>query len=383
MGERPAPVRRPAPQTRPPQQNRPAPAYGAFARQRKKRVSNENLLLTLIILSVVLAVLIAAFIIIKTNDGKPEGEAGAESSSDPSVQAGVVDPPEESSESNNKDPADPAIDSFKPVSDSSTVDLAANEIYSDYIIMVDAESGRAVCQHNPDATIYPASMTKIMTAIVACDLITDMNATFTLTNEIIALIEPGAALANFEVGKPIPMKDLIYGTLLPSGADATAGLAIALAGSEAEFVKLMNKKAEELGCSGTNFVNTSGLHDKNHYSTVRDMAAIMACAMNDPFLKEVMATESYTPAASLKDNRTSLKSTWKGQLGPYVSKTATMYAAKTGWTPEAGNCLASLSVTEDGKEFIIISAKATTNQQITGKNQAFSDAAKLCDKYII
>ncbi len=333
--------------------------------------------------------LIITFAVMKSDGCSSPSAPSAESSSEPSVEAGVTDPENESSSSPSSTPNTPDVPpsppetDFVPVSDSSTVDLAANEIYSDYIMMVDLKTGKVVCQHNPDATIYPASMTKVMTAIVARDLIDDMNDTFTLTAEIVnPLVNEGASMAGFKVGHPITMTDLIYGTLLPSGADATAALSIALCGSEAEFVKEMNKKAAEIGCTKTNFTNASGLHDKNHYSTVRDMATIMAYAMNDPFLREVMSAESYKPEAPLNNNATLLKSTWKGLQGSYTSDKAEMIAAKTGWTPEAGNCLASLSVTENGGEYVIISAKATTNEQISGKNQAFSDAAKLCDKYI-
>ena len=226
-------------------------------------------------------------------------------------------------------------------------------------------------------------MTKIMTVIVACDLIDDMNDTFALTNEIIdPLVRENASRAEFKVGEQVKMVDYIYGAMLPSGADATAALAISLAGSEAKFVELMNKKAEELGCTDTHFTNTTGLHNKEHYSTARDVAIIMAYAVHNTFLKEVMSTETYTPSALLTSGGTKLRSTWKGLLGTYTAKNATMLAAKTGYTEEAGNCLASLSRGNDGREYIIISAGAFRTDDISGKNQTFSDAQKLCDRFI-
>lgn len=137
-----------------------------------------------------------------------------------------------------------------------------------------------------------------------------------------------------------------------------------------------------MGCTGTHFTNTSGLHSEDHYSTARDMATIMAYAMNNPFIKKAMASNRYTTVAPLTSDIKVLSSTWYGQMGSYKSTKATMFAAKTGYTPEAGNCLASLSKTTSGKEYIIISAGAYRNDQISGKNQAFSDAADLCDTYI-
>ena len=341
-----------------------------------------------------MSVILAALIIIFVNIKAPKKPDGSQETTPPSAEAGASTPSESTpSETPGESLSNPSTQlpewvfspsggSLVPVSDSDTVELAANKIYSDNIIMVDLKTGKVICQHNPDTTVYPASITKVMTAIVACDLIKNMNDVFVLTDSILGGIEAGASLAGFKVGEPISMKDLLYGALLPSGADATAALAVALGGSEAEFVKLMNEKAREMGCTGTNFVNASGLHDKNHYSTVRDLATIMSYAMSNPFLREVMSSASYTPTAPLKSGYTALNSTWKGSLSStYKSSAATLTAAKTGWTPEAGNCLASLSITEDGDEYIIVSTGAVTNNSISGKNQAFSDVKKLCDTY--
>ena len=389
------PVRRPAPPSNPVTATARPPIQPSYARKRK-RLSDHSLFVLLISLLLVLAVLIATFVIIKTSDSPenppkestpPAAEVGAsvpeESTPAPSESLGAtVTPTPAPLPEWVFAPADPK--SLVPVTDSNTVELAANAVYSDNIIMVDLKTGKVVCQHNPDTTVYPASITKVMTAIVACDLIKNMNDVFVLTNAITNSIESGAALAGFKVGSPISMKDLLYGALLPSGADATAAIAVALGGSEAEFVKLMNEKAGEIGCTGTNFVNASGLHDKNHYSTVRDLATIMSYAMNNPYLREIMSTASYVPTSALKEGYTALVSTWKGSLGStYKASAATLTAAKTGWTPEAGNCLASLSITEDGDEYIIVSTGAySANATISGKNQAFSDVKKLCDTYI-
>lgn len=338
-----------------------------------------------IILAVLFVILVTAFFILRGINGKNGDPNDIPNETEPPTEsAGLAPPADENAAKVNrwqKNPLDEV--GFSLSTDAGTVTLQSSDIYSDYIIMVDAETGKIVCQFQSEERMYPASMTKVMTVIVACDLIEDMDSTFTLSNEIVnPLVLENASRAEFEVGKPIPMMDLIYGAMLPSGADATAALAISLAGSEENFVRLMNQKAAELGCTGTHFSNASGLHDKDHYSTARDMAVIMAYAMHNTFLKEVMSSETYSPSAPLTSGGTKLRSTWKGQLGTYTASNATMLAAKTGYTEEAGNCLASLSRGKDGREYIIISAGAFRSDDISGKNQTFADAQKLCDRFI-
>jgi D-alanyl-D-alanine carboxypeptidase (penicillin-binding protein 5/6) len=320
-----------------------------------------------VILAVILVALIVTFIIIKNTDRTDNDPS--ESTADPSVQAGLNDPDE------NRPEWQPYIEDvsvFRPRSDSSTVTLSADEIASKHIIMVDAATGKVVCEYGSDARIYPASMTKLMTVIVACELIDDMNETFTFTKELLYTIEEGSSNAYFKADNPVPMVDLIYGAILPSGADACLGLANALAGSEEAFVKLMNEKAKELGCTGTNFTNAIGLHDDNHYSTARDIATIMAYATENPFLKKVITATSYKTVAPVDRVDGTLYSSW--QAG--TSAKAKIFGAKAGYTPEAGCCLASISKTNDGREYIIVSAEADA------KAKTFSDASTLCDKYI-
>ena len=248
--------------------------------------------------------------------------------------------------------------------------------------MMEVSSGRSVCEYGADTRIYPASMTKLMTVIVACDLIEDMNDTFVFTTELLYSIESGATQAYFKAGNPVPMVDLIYGAILPSGADACLGLAISLAGTEEEFVSLMNKKALELGCYGTHFMNVSGLHHEEHYSTVRDMAAIMAYAMENPFLRKVISARSYTTVAPVDRADGTLYCNWQSGAAADVSSEATMFGAKSGYTDKAGRCLASISKTPDGKEYIIVSAGAFANDQKLGAEQSFADVRYLCDNYI-
>ena len=250
------------------------------------------------------------------------------------------------------------------------------EVLSEYLIMIDPEQGRIVAEKNPDSMIYPASMTKIMTLIVAYENCENLYDTFTLTKDITdPLFIAGASVAGFEVDQPITIKDLLYGAALPSGGDATDALAIYTAGSIEAFVGMMNKKALSMGLSNTHFVNPSGLHDDNHYSTPHEIALILQYALNVPYLREVMSSRTYHAQATNKDNPDGITmyNTMFSRLGKLAeTDTARIIAGKTGFTNEGLNCLASVGeVKSSGKEYIVVAAKAP------GKNDAASDTANL------
>ena len=142
--------------------------------------------------------------------------------------------------------------------------------------LLDVENNCIIAGKNKDARIYPASMTKVMTLIVAVEHLQDLSQTFTMTADIVdPLFREGASRAGFEAGDTVNMEDMLYGLILPSGADAAVGLAIMTAGSEDNFAVLMNEKCEELGLQNTHFMNASGLHNENQYTTPVEMAMIV------------------------------------------------------------------------------------------------------------
>jgi D-alanyl-D-alanine carboxypeptidase (penicillin-binding protein 5/6) len=179
----------------------------------------------------------------------------------------------------------------------------------------------------------------------------------------------------------------LYGAILPSGADACVGLAIKLCGSEEAFVAKMNEKAEAIGCTKTRFVNPTGLHDDSHYSTARDMATILSYAMNNPFLRQVLSAKTYTTKAPLGNERDgfyySLNCIWSARYSGNESNNAKIFAAKTGYTPEAGQCLASVSKSTDGGEYVIVTVGA--RPAYTGENtriKPYEDAKYLADTFL-
>lgn len=214
------------------------------------------------------------------------------------------------------------------------------------------EQGDVLYEKNADAIIYPASLTKIMTAIVAIEMTDDLQMQTIVKPQTIAkYTAQNASMAGFHAGDFVTIEDLLYGTLLASGADATATLAEAIAGSEDEFVTYMNNKAQELGMDATHFVNTSGLHDEAHVSSLQDMSKLLRYALENPTFYQIFTSKAYTthvPTELLIANSLFTR---------MPSMDGTILGGKTGYTPEAGLCLASL-MEKDGRKFLFITTNA-------------------------
>lgn len=162
----------------------------------------------------------------------------------------------------------------------SGLDIDGDRLYSASALLIDLQSRKILFEKESDKKIYPASLTKIMTAIAAIETIGDLQQTVTLQpDKFDSLYEEGASMAGFSPGEEVSAIDLIYGALLPSGAECSIGLADYAAGSESSFIEIMNQKASDYGMTGTHFSNTTGLHDVNHYTTVKDMAILLEHAL--------------------------------------------------------------------------------------------------------
>lgn len=241
---------------------------------------------------------------------------------------------------------------------SDTVELGST-IASDYGILIDLSTNTIVAQKDPDATIFPASMTKIMTLIVAYENCKDLDEKFTMTNAILdPLYRASASVAGFSAGEEITVRDLLYGAILPSGGDATDALAIHIGGSIEGFVEMMNKKAVRMGLSNTHFANPSGLHDNDHYSTPHEMAMILQYAMKIDKCREILSTYKYTTASTTQHpDGLPLVSTMFSRMAGNESGTATVLGGKTGYTNEGLHCLASFAkVDSTGKEYVLVTA---------------------------
>ncbi len=228
-------------------------------------------------------------------------------------------------------------------------------ITSPYAYLYDLENNQVLYNKNGDEQIYPASMTKLMTAIIAVEHL-DLDETITITSEMYSPFAGiDASVAGFSIGESPTVRDLLYGLLLPSGADSACVLAYAVAGNIDSFVLLMNDKVNELGLSHTHFTNTTGLHNPNQYSTCADIAKICATAVQYDAIKEILETKNYTTGPllyhpeglALTDHISdSLRYGITGFVG-----------GKTGYTPDAGRCLASYAVI-NGMQCILVTANA-------------------------
>ena len=258
--------------------------------------------------------------------------------------------------------------------------FATPAILSESAILIDAGSGTILAQKNADKKMYPASLTKIMTAILAIELgeLTDV---ITVDDDTPFEID-GSHIA-LEPGEILTLKELLYALMLPSANDAASAIAKHYGGSLENFVKMMNEKAKELGAYSTNFINPHGLHDTNHYSTAADLALITKYAMeNDTFRRIVSTTKYEIQTTNKKDEPryfTSLNkliyNTSYNQIyvdGAYISPYYE-YAngAKTGYTPQAGNCLAA-TAKKDGTELIAVTMKGISLEMYQDAHNLFN-----------
>lgn len=235
--------------------------------------------------------------------------------------------------------------------------LAENfTIHSKNAILYNLKDNTILYEKASEEKTKVASLTKIMTAIVAIENIENLNEKVVLKQNVFTgLKEANAAVAGFKIGDQVSYLDLLMGTMLPSGADAARGLAINLAGSEKEFVVLMNKKAKELNLTNTNFVNITGLDAPNHYSTVKDISVVLKYALNNPAFKQIYTTREYTTTSGLK-----LYSTLKELEEKIPSDISNIIGTKTGYTKEAGLCLSSIA-NYNGVDYLLVTTGADSN----------------------
>lgn len=293
----------------------------------------------------------------ETPEAEPEADTLPESETEPALDAH-----EEPESEETPAPEESSEKTYAPAEvteNTKTLDL---ELYSENALLIDLESNTVLVQKNADARIYPASMTKVMTVLVAAEHIENWDETFTMTQSIIdPLFLADASMAGFVHGEEVSMTELLYGAVLPSGAEATQALAIVTAGSEEAFAALINEKAQELGLKDTHFVDASGLHDENHYTTLSDMAIIMQAALDNPHCREVLTSVNHTsPATTQNPEGVAMTNRFLYRIRPQQSGNVDIQAAKTGYTAQAMNCCVSYGIMENGRAAICVTAHAWT-----------------------
>ena len=234
----------------------------------------------------------------------------------------------------------------------------AETVLSTYALLVDLDNNTVVAQRNANDRMIPASMTKILTVLVAAEHVTDLDDTFTITREITDYsYSNDCSAVGFGDGETVTVRDLLYGTVLPSGADAAAGLAFYVSGSLEGFVDLMNEKLDELGLSDTaHFTNGVGLYDENHYCTPYDMAVILKAAVENELCREVLSAHTYTTSPTEQHPEGITISNWFLRRIEDKETNGEVVCAKTGYVAQSGSCAASYEVTDSGKHYICVTA---------------------------
>ncbi len=242
--------------------------------------------------------------------------------------------------------------------------LDLSRLSSKSAILVRLDTNEVIAENKADQKVYPASLTKIMTAVIALEEFDDLSQVITLPADIFpALYAEDASMAGFQPDENGTAADLIYGALLPSGAECCITLARVIAGDETAFVDRMNEKAEALGMSGTHFSNCTGLHNKNHYTTVSDLSVLLRYALQNETFKDIFCSRRHSvkPTAQHKDGFT-FRSTLFEALDDPVLPRGEILGGKTGYTKQAGLCLATLAKIND-REYILITTGAKGNHK--------------------
>ncbi len=226
-------------------------------------------------------------------------------------------------------------------------------IYSEAGIVMDADSGAILYAKNIDNPHYPASITKMLTGLVALEN-NELTDIVTITPEDYNFLKSGDNHIGLKKDEQITMEDALHGTLLASGNEVAHAVASNTEGGYDNFIKLMNEKAKELGCQNSNFVNSHGLHDDEHYTSARDMALIAsACFQNADFMR-ITGTKEYTiPTTNVTDETRAIAQhhkmlfSWRSQYYEYC------VGGKTGYTDKALNTLVTLA-SKDGMNLVAV-----------------------------
>lgn len=239
------------------------------------------------------------------------------------------------------------------------VDFDEN-VFSQYGVLINVEDSAILAGREAFQRMNPASMTKILTVLVAAEHLTekDLDKTVPITIDITDYCFVNqCSITGYERDEEVPVRDLFYGTILPSGADAALALAGYVAGSHEAFVDMMNEKLEQLGISETtHFTNCVGLYDENHYSTAYDMAVILKAAADNVFCRQVLSAHTYKTVATQQHPEGLLISNWFLRRIEDRDTHGEVLCAKTGFVDQSGSRAASLSRGNDGKEYVCVTA---------------------------
>lgn len=233
------------------------------------------------------------------------------------------------------------------------------DTYSSACLLMEESTGKILYSKNANSIMYPASTTKIMTAILTLEKC-NLSDTAVVSHNAVFSIPSGYSTASLVEGEVLTIEQLLNVLLIPSANDAAVVLAEHIAGSVEAFSDMMNAKAVELGCLNTHFVNPNGIHNENHYSTAYDLALIGKYAMQFPTFKEISSKTRYTlPITNAYSKEDRIFNTTNDLIKPNYSSSPTNYyykyatGGKTGYTDPAGQCIVA-TATKDNVSLIAV-----------------------------
>lgn len=242
----------------------------------------------------------------------------------------------------------------------------------------DVDAKQVLYSYNANEQLSPASLTKVMTALVTLENCSNLDEKVTVGEEKIR--EEGAQLFNLKEGDHITVRDLLYATLVHSGNDAALALAVYIGGSEEAFVEMMNAKAAELGASHTHFTNPHGLTNEEHYTCAYDLYLMFNAAAQYPEFLDIVGTSKYTityttaeGAITTKEIQTTNQYLSGGSRNPL---SVTIEGGKTGSTSAAGKCIILYAVSPDSHPYIVVVMGAEDFDSL------YNIATQLCDDTI-
>lgn len=246
-----------------------------------------------------------------------------------------------------------------------TVFIDSADVISTNAILVNEDTDTILASKGASERILPASMTKVLTVLVAAEHIPEekLDDMFTMTLEITdyAYVNDCSSVG-FLDGEKVSVRDLFYGTAMHSGGDAALGLAVYVSGSQEAFVELMNQKLADLGIAdSTHFTNCVGLYDENHYSTVYDMAVIMKAAVENEFCRKVMSEHIYTTKPTKEHPEGIEISNWFLRKIEDKDTGGEVLCAKTGYIVQSKNCAVSYEIYADKTPYICVTAGSTSS----------------------
>ena len=286
----------------------------------------------------------------------------------PLPQAFAVEDDTDASSSDSADSTDTADKTAVTTADSDpTVTAAAANapaLDATAALLVSPESDMVLYEKNADEKRYPASTTKIMTALLTLENVSDLSAVVTAEASDFENVTADSSNAGIKLGEQVTVKDLLYALMLPSANEAAYMLARHVGGSWEQFVDMMNERAAELGCTGTHFCNPCGLHEDDHYTTAHDLYRIAKQAMKDATFRDIVSTVQHRMAkTNLHEERIILTTNQLIFSSFQPWSYANCLGIKTGHTSQAGNCFVGYAEYGDAKLFSVVLGCSSSSKE--------------------